>query len=154
MKKWVLYLIFPALLFTACEEHHEPENKDLLPTDLVKNPRSAEGVDSVTLLSLATMDFKDTVRDFGTIKDGEIVTMEFEFTNNGKSPLIISNASAACGCTVADFPREPIVPGNSGTIKVQFSSAGKSGHQEKSVSLTTNSNRGIHILYVKGDVKK
>ena len=100
------------------------------------------------------MDFRDTVFDFGTMRDGEVVGHEYAFTNNGRTPLIISNASGSCGCTVADFPREPVAPGKSGSIKVSFSSAGKEGHQEKSVSLTTNSARGVHVLYIKGEVTK
>ncbi|HRO41434.1 MAG TPA: DUF1573 domain-containing protein [Flavipsychrobacter sp.] len=154
MKNLILSLSIISLLCMACEEKHEPQNKDLLSTDLVKNPRSAGGADSSVIGSLATMDFKDTVRDFGTIKQGEVVNVEYEFSNNGKTPLIISNASGACGCTVADFPREPLAPGKSSSIKVQFSSVGKEGYQEKSVALTTNSIRGTHILYIKGEIKK
>ena len=154
MKKLAL-LFSISLFFAACNDKPAaPENKDLLPTDLVNNPRSADGIDTSALKSLATMDFRDTVFDFGTIKEGEIVTHAFSFTNNGKSPLIISNASGSCGCTVADFPREPLAPGKSAEVKVQFSSAGKEGHQEKSVSLTTNSNRGTHFLFIKGEIKK
>jgi len=100
------------------------------------------------------MDFADTLHDFGTIKEGEIMTYEFEFTNHGKSPLIVSSANGSCGCTVADFPREPVQPGKSGKIKTQFNSAGREGHQEKSVTLQTNSTRGVHMLYIKGEVKK
>jgi len=154
MKRFLLLLIVPAFFLMACEEKREPENKNLLPTDLVNNPRSADGADSTIVRTMPTMDFKDTVHDFGTIKQGEVVTKEYEFTNNGKSPLVISNASGSCGCTVADFPREPLAPGKSGTIKVQFSSAGKEGHQEKSVTLTTNSLRGTQVLYIKGEIKK
>ena len=155
MKRIVLIFSLPLMLAAACNEQNtQEENSDLLSTDLVKNPRSAAGLDSTELQSLATMDFKDTVKDFGTVKDGETVTMEYEFTNNGKTPLIISNASGSCGCTVADFPKEPLQPGHSSSVKVQFSSAGKVGHQEKSVSLTTNSVRGQHNLYIKGEVVK
>jgi len=99
------------------------------------------------------MNFRDTVFDFGTIKEGEVVSHDFEFTNNGKSPLVISNASAACGCTVPDYPREPLEPGRSAIVKVRFHSAGKQGYQEKSVSLSTNSRRGTHTLYIKGEVE-
>ena len=155
MKRIVALLSIPVLFAVACSEQPaEKENKDLLSTELVKNPRSAAGADTSVLGSLATMDFKDTVKDFGTVKQGETVTMEYEFTNNGKKPLIISNANGSCGCTVADFPREPLAPGQSSLIKVQFNSAGKEGHQEKSVSLTTNSMRGVHVLSIKGEVKK
>ena len=155
MKKVIALLSIPLLLAIACNEPpKEEQNKDLLSTDLVNNPRSAAGADTSAINRLATMDFKDSVKDFGTIKDGEVVTAEYEFTNNGKSPLIIGNASGSCGCTVADFPKEPLPPGQSSSIKVQFNSAGKVGHQEKSVSLTTNTFRGTHVLYIKGEVTK
>lgn len=154
MKYLILTVSIFALSLQACQEPEETtkENKDLLSTDLVNNPRSAAGTDTAALKSLATMDFTDTLFDFGTIHEGEIVTHDFRFTNNGKKPLIISNAAGSCGCTVADFPKEPLAPGSSEVIKVRFSSAGKHGHQEKSVSVTTNSNRGIHALYIKGEV--
>ena len=143
------------LLSTSCKnEAKEKTDSNLLSTDLVHNPRSLNGMDPGALESLPTMDFRDTVFDFGTMRDGEVVGHEYAFTNNGRTPLIISNASGSCGCTVADFPREPVAPGKSGSIKVSFSSAGKEGHQEKSVSLTTNSARGVHVLYIKGEVTK
>lgn len=154
MKKMIILLLAPLFFAAACnnDKADKKENKDFLSADLVNNPRSAAGTDEAALRALATMDFKDTVHDFGTIKQGEVVSYDFEFTNNGKNPLIISNANGSCGCTVADYPREPLVPGKSSVVKVQFSSAGKHGHQEKSVTLTTNSIRGTHILFIKGEV--
>ena len=152
------FVAIAAIVFTtSCSDDAQKEkngNKDLLSTDLVTNPRSANGTDTAALHSLATMNFKDTLYDFGTINEGEVVTHEFEFTNAGKSPLIISNAAGSCGCTVADFPRDPLAPGKSSVIKVKFSSAGKYGHQEKSVALTTNSVRGTYTLYIKGNVNE
>jgi hypothetical protein len=68
--------------------------------------------------------------------------------------LIINNASGSCGCTVPEYPHEPIAPGKSGVLKVKFHSADKLGHQEKSVIVTTNSSKGTHMLYIKADVKK
>ena len=155
MKKSLLILMVAA--FAACKEEkpkEELKDKNLLPTDLVNNPRSANGGNPEELAAMPTMDFVDTVFDFGTIKDGDVVSKEFEFTNNGKNPLIVSNAKGSCGCTVPEYPAEPIPAGKSNKIKVQFNSAGKEGRQEKSISITTNSSRGIHMLYVKGNVTK
>lgn len=154
MKKMFLLLTLPAFFMAACQDSGE-KNKDsgLLPTNLVNNPRSAKGIDSASFNALPTMDFRDTVHDFGKIREGEIASFEFDFTNNGKTPLIISSAIGSCGCTVADFPREPLPPGQSGTIKVQFSSANREGHQEKTVAITTNTGRGTHMLFIKGDVE-
>lgn len=156
MRKHLIILSIPFILFAACNNDNKDaalkDDKNLLSTDLVNNPRSANGTDEKAFEALPTMDFKDTLHDFGTIKKGEIVTYDFEFTNNGKEPLIISNATGSCGCTVADYPREPIAPGKPTNITVKFSSIGKHGHQEKSVTLTTNSKRGTHMLFIKADV--
>lgn len=157
MKKTGFLFIISLLSFTACKQQEQQktdEQKGLLPTDLVDNPRSAENTDTAALAALPVMSFKDTIYDFGTIKEGELVSSQFEFTNTGKRPLIISSANASCGCTVADFPREPLPPGRSSVVKVQFNSAGKKGHQEKTVTLTTNSVRGTRILFMKGEVKE
>lgn len=149
----LLFLAFAATAVSCKESRKAVEKKDKLSTELVNNPRSALYTNSNALASLANMDFVDTLYDFGTINEGEIIARSFEFTNNGKSPLIISNANASCGCTVAEFPREPLAPGKKSAIKVQFNSAGKFGHQEKNITLVTNSSKGNHMLFLKGEVK-
>jgi hypothetical protein len=98
------------------------------------------------------MDFKDTLHDFGNVKEGDIVEYDFAFVNNGRTPLIISNAEGSCGCTVPEYQHDPIAPGKGGEIKVRFNSKGKSGHQEKTVFITTNSKRGTHLLFIKAEV--
>lgn len=153
MKKYII-LLFCTLSITACQEEKKEtkEDKGLLSTDIVNNPMSAEGVDSVAYEDLPTMDFEDTLHNFGNITDGQKATHYFKFTNNGKTPLIVSHAKGSCGCTVAEYPRDPIAPGESGVMKVVFDSKDKSGHQEKSVAITTNSKRGLHTLYIKADI--
>jgi hypothetical protein len=156
MKKYIFALLVLGL--AACgeskQEQNAEEKKDLLSTELVNNPRSAEGTDSVALNEMATMDFKDTSHDFGNLIEGEVGTYDFEFMNNGKSPLIINNATGSCGCTVPEYPRDPIAPGKGGIMKVKFNSADKKGHQEKSVSINTNSKKGLHMLYIKAQVNE
>jgi len=158
MKKYILLFVLASATFAACKndppKEQQPQDKNLLPASLVNNPRTANGNTEEELAAMPTMDFKDTVFDFGSIKEGDVVSHDFEFTNNGKNPLIISGAKGSCGCTAPEYPSEPIPPGKTSVMKVQFNSAGKEGHQEKSVRITTNSNRGIQMLYIKGDVKK
>ncbi len=77
---------------------------------------------------------------------------DFPFTNNGKGPLLITQATASCGCTAADYPRDPVPAGQTANMKVRFSSAGKSGHQEKSVTIVTNTTLGTQKLYIKAEV--
>jgi len=90
--------------------------------------------------------------DFGQIADGEKVSYDFKFTNIGKSPLIITSATATCGCTVPDYPKAPVSPGNDGVIRVVFDSAGKLGMQNKVITITANTVPEITQLTILGNV--
>lgn len=96
--------------------------------------------------------FEKESHDFGVIKEGEVAKTDFTFTNTGKTPLIITNASGSCGCTVPQWPREPIAPGESGTIHVEFNSQGKPGNQTKQVTLTANTVPNKKILRISAQV--
>ena len=147
------YLIVALFAFAACKGGADKNSdKGKLPTAIVNNPHTATGMDTVSAARKPTMDFKDTLHEFGTIHQSEVITHEFTFTNNGKTPLLISSASASCGCTVPEYPHDPVPPGKSAVMKVTFNSAGKAGHQEKSVTIHTNTVRSIHMLYIKGEV--
>ncbi len=150
-------LIVALIAFAACNNPgsgtSSGNDSTKLSASLVNNPVTANGVDTVAAASKPTMDLKDTVHDFGSIRENEVVSHEFTFTNNGKTPLIITSAHGSCGCTVPEYPREPVQPGQSATLKVTFNSSGKSGPQEKSVSITANTLRNIHMLFIKADVK-
>lgn len=152
MRKICLYVLLLVGIAACNNAPKEEPDKNLLPTNLVSNPYTANGVDTAVMNAKPTMDFKDTLHNFGSIQEGEIVEHDFDFTNNGKSPLIISQATGSCGCTVADYQHEPIAPGKSGTLKVKFNSAGKHGHEEKSVAVSTNSKKGRHYLFITAEV--
>lgn len=92
------------------------------------------------------------IHDFGTITEGDVVETEFIVKNVGESDLIISDAKGSCGCTVPEPPKEPIKPGDSAPIKVSFDSKNKPGSQEKSVTLTTNTEIGREIFKIKANV--
>ena len=81
-----------------------------------------------------------------------MVTHVFKFVNNGKGPLVISKANASCGCTVPEYPRDPIMPGDSGKISVQFNTTGKLGQQSKTVTVTANTNPSNTELTLIGKV--
>lgn len=92
--------------------------------------------------------------DFGTVKEGPDVEHIFKFKNTGKEPLIIANASASCGCTVPEWPKEPIMPGKTGQMKVTFHTSGKSGPITKTVYIQSNaaSDKDRYEIYIKGTV--
>ncbi|MEC8537560.1 MAG: DUF1573 domain-containing protein [Bacteroidota bacterium] len=96
--------------------------------------------------------FDMEVWEFGEINEGDVIDTIFTFTNVGKEPLIISNAKAGCGCTVPQWPKEPIAPGETGKIAVKFNSKGKPGPQNKPVTLTMNTTPNTMKLRLVGKV--
>lgn len=82
--------------------------------------------------------FEKPLHNFGTINQGDKVTHDFVFKNTGKSPLIIIDAKASCGCTVPSIPDTPIAPGEKGSIKVVFDSKGKFDKQSKTIRISAN----------------
>ena len=101
-----------------------------------------------------TMVFEQTDFDFGSVKEGEKVKHTYKFKNTGKEPLIISTAKGSCGCTVPKWPSEPIPPGGSGVIDVEFDSKGKPGKQAKRVTVTANTVPAQSFLNITGNVEK
>lgn len=95
------------------------------------------------------MAFAKSEHDFGTIKANDKVTYDFTFTNTGTADLIITDAKGSCGCTVPEYPKDPIKPGQGGKIKVSFDSANKKGQQSKTVNITTNTAAGAEKLTIK-----
>lgn len=99
------------------------------------------------------MEFEKEVHDFGTLEQGGDASTEFKFTNTGMEPLIISNARGSCGCTVPSWPRQPIKPGESSSIKVRYDS-NRIGPINKSVTITSNAeNTPTKVIRIKGNIK-
>lgn len=98
------------------------------------------------------MTFDETEFKFGTVDEGEVVAHTFKFTNTGKEPLIISNAKGSCGCTVPQWPREPIPVGESGSITVEFNSKGKKGPRNQKVTITANTDPVQSFIALVGEV--
>jgi hypothetical protein len=135
MKPYTL-LLFIAVFTSACSSSNNNEGK--------------ETVDKATA---PVMTFAKESHDFGQVNEGDKVVFDFFFTNTGKSALIISNATATCGCTVPEYPKKPLAPGKTGIIHVVFNTTGKSGMQNKIITLTTNTFKGNEELHLVGNVK-
>lgn len=99
------------------------------------------------------LDFERTEHNFGTIKE-ELgsVTTQFEFTNTGKSPLIIQRVSASCGCTTPSYTREPVLPGKKGVIAAKYSTVRRPGNFNKTITVYTNVPDTVYVLTIKGNV--
>ncbi len=107
---------------------------------------------AVAPASQADIKFDKMVHDYGTIKQGADGGCEFKFTNSGKEPLIITNCQGSCGCTVPSCPKEPILPGKTGVIKVHYDTK-RVGPISKTVSVQSNAIAGTQTIQIKGTVE-
>ena len=98
--------------------------------------------------------FEHNDHDFGSINEGDKVQYVFKFKNTGQADLIISKAKGSCGCTIPEYPKEPVKPGAEGEIKVSFNSAGKHGKQTKTVTLDTNTEKGQEQLEIHASINE
>lgn len=147
MKKLILSVSIISLLFSCSGT----TSSDDFSTDLINNPNSANE-SSEDKDKLPFFEFVEEVVDFGTITQGEVVSTHFKFKNVGKTDLIISSAQGSCGCTVPEWPKEPIKPGEEGKIAVTFNSSGKQGKQNKTITIVANTIPNTKVVALKGDV--
>ncbi len=143
MKRVLLITIGFSIVFASCEIKRKARISD----DTAKAYEQALK-DSTQVLVL------DTAYNFGSITEGDKVEYNFRFKNIGKKPLIVTNVSATCGCTVPQRPEEPVLPGETGFIKVVFNSRGKVGPNNKSITVYSNANPEFPLLFLRGEVKE
>ncbi len=123
-------------------------NSAIKPTNAITQPQQP----TIKPEDAATMAFSEIKHDFGTITEGEKVEHVFKFKNTSANPLIINNARGSCGCTVPEWPKEPIAPGASSEIRVKFDSKGKKGSNNKQVTIDANTIPGSTVLNILADV--
>ena len=97
--------------------------------------------------------FKEETHDFGEVPEGPTAEFDFEFTNVGKEPIIISEAHGSCGCTVPKWPQEPILPKKKGVIHVTYNTTGRPGPIMKDVTINSNAQQSPMVLHIRGNVK-
>lgn len=127
-----LFLVL-ACVNISCRQGGEKGDIDV---DLIYNPNSADGYDGTVGVPVLTFD--SDMHDFGRLSEGESISYSFHFRNTGSADLVISSCSASCGCTVADYPRKRIAPGEEGYVTVTFNSRGKVGQQYQEVTVLSN----------------
>jgi hypothetical protein len=138
-----LMILFCSCIFFACDIRKNKTKADVQASD-----HSAQVFKDST-----TVQMIDSVYNFGKVTDGEKVEYSYRFKNTGKNPLIVSNATASCGCTVPEKPEEPIKPGETGFIKVVFNSQGRVGNANKEITVTSNAYPGFPTLELRGQVE-
>lgn len=172
MKKFKLFTVLAlatVFAFTSCKEEKAAvtdaandavEAVEQGVTAVAENVTSVADASSTPVPTgpTTTIKFDEDTYDWGTIMDGDKVTHVYKFKNTGNEPLIISNAKGSCGCTVPEWPKDAIAPGQSGEIKVIFNSQGKGavGGKEdaKRVTITANTDPADTYLTIKGIVDK
>jgi|CXWJ01.1.fsa_nt_gi hypothetical protein len=149
MKKSSLFVTVTTLFISVSCNHKKDNNSTINPA-LVESPISAEGNTDTT--SFPVFAFETENHEFGEIKQGDKVSFDFKFKNTGKSPLIISSVNATCGCTVPEYSKDPIEPGDEGIVKVSFNSEGKSGMTSKTVTVLANTIPNTKVLTISADI--
>ncbi len=125
----------------------------------LKSPSSFRGAFSLFLLftglvsfSQPQLKFKDVKKNFGFVKKGELVVMEYEFTNNGNQPLLITETNGECSCTTVEFPKQPIAPGQTEKIVVKFDTKTVYDRQDRTVEVISNAKIPSQKIRFKGVV--
>ena len=150
-KVLVLFTLFMGTLswMPGCRitDHSE---REVSPSD-INFP--ASGYQNVDKDDLPTIAFEETHFDMGRMVQGNKVEHRFIFTNKGGSALVITDVRGSCGCTVGkDWPKEPIQPGGKGGITVTFDSEGRTGRQDRTVTVVANTSPPSTVLTLSGEV--
>ena len=125
--------------------------------DLAKPPISAlqdqPAVPSEPARPSTSVKFKEEVHDFGSVFQNSDNAFSFEFTNTGVEPLVIEEAKGSCGCTVPNYPKEPVMPGETATIDVVYKPGKQVGPQQKTVTITANTDPRSTVIKITADVQ-
>jgi hypothetical protein len=103
-------------------------------------------------IAQAKIEIKDPKKNFGVVKKGELVKLEYDFTNIGNEPLVITDTEVSCSCTTVDFPKQPITPGQSGKIIVNFDTKTVYDRQDRAVIVKSNDPKSPSKIRYKGNV--
>jgi len=152
----ILASVSSLLLFGACKKKEEANSEQ---HSSISNPAQL-GIPEMEKRVVPEdgkypeMTFATKEHDFGTIEADSKVNYSFIFKNTGQADLIITRAVGSCGCTIPEYPKDPIKVGESGKIDVSFNSANKHGNQQKSVTIYTNTKAGAESLYITASIKE
>ena len=137
----LIHILFALVIVTSCSTDPSKKAKE----------SKAEATEAATPTADGpVVSFDKLSHDFGTINEGEVVETVFTLTNTGNSDLIILNARGSCGCTVPDYPKDqPIAPGDSAEVTVKFDSNNKPNANNRSVTFTTNTEKGREVVQIR-----
>jgi hypothetical protein len=147
MIRLITFLIVSVLLFSC-------NNQNKVNDDVINNDSSLVEDENQEGAKPA-IEFERTTHNFGEIVKGEKKSYAFKFTNTGDAPLIINQVIASCGCTAPYYPKEPIMPGESGFIKLKYDSSGQREDKfQKNARVMSNTVPNVNTIYIEGKVVK
>lgn len=152
MKKYLLFASI-AITLVNCDVRRKDKIADDASVKAEQLKKELAEQRELALKNTTTVQLIDSFYNFGKVSDGAMVQYSFKFKNTGNNPLVVMDAHASCGCTVPEKPEQPIKPGETGVIKVVFNSKGRSGHQEKTITVTSNAKPEFGILKLTGEVE-
>lgn len=138
-------LLFTFLFISLCiglQAQNMPY-EGIAPTPITETPPTGP---------ITEIGFTETTFDFGTVEEGTIVTHVYTFTNTGQEPLVLADVKGSCGCTIPQWPREPLAPGETASITVEFNSKNKMGKRNQRVTITANTNPPQSFIYLTGEI--
>lgn len=144
----ILILFIIASIGFACNSNGSKSGN--IPADVVNNPKTASG--NADSKGVPRISFEQNLHDFGRVIEGEKITYAFKFSNSGSADLLITDVKSSCGCTVPEFTKEPLKPGEGGTIKVTFDSSNRKGFQNKTITVISNTIPSTTELKIKAMV--
>jgi hypothetical protein len=120
-------------------------------SNIVRNPVTADGMEDT--INVAKITFDQPIFQFGSVTEGTLIKQSFTFTNTGKVPLLINDCRSTCGCTVPEWPKKAILPGETGSILVQFNTEGRKYDQDRPVTIIANTNPKSTLIRLQGFVE-
>jgi hypothetical protein len=155
MKKYLFVsaVALSAFMFSCNSETSETEVVDET-TVVAPEVNTEEALPTTVVTELTSLSIDRMEHDFGKIPDTAPVETSFVITNTGDKPLLVTNAQGSCGCTVPEYPKEPLAPGESRDMKISFNPNGKEGVNNKTVTITANTEPATTIINIKSDVTK
>lgn len=148
-KNLLPFAIATMVIFTGCEQETKKVDETVISTESAQTDTSAS---SEVPKQSTQIEFTEKEHDFGNIIQGEMVSHTFTFKNAGNSPLVIMDAKASCGCTVPQWTKDPVAPGETGQIEVKYNGSG-SGQVHKTVTVVANTDPAETVLEINANVK-
>lgn len=137
-------VIFSAMIMSLCSGAIYAQDK---PTQ-APPPPAAPAIDK----DAGIFKFKEETHDYGDVPEGPKAECDFEFKNVGKKPIVIKEAHGSCGCTVPQWPQEPILPGKKAKIHVVYNTEHRPGPISKTVTINSDAQQQPMVLNIRGNV--